>query len=111
MKIRVEEFVDENGVNPFREWFDNLSKEPADRVEEVIERMRMGNMGDVKSLRDGVWERRIHSSEVPIRIYFGYGNDNRTIVILLAGGTKKQQKRDIRIAKQRWQEHLSRQAG
>ena len=110
MEIKVEYFIDEDGDNPFQEWYDSLDGDLAKRVFDAVTRMAMGNMSDVKSLRDGVWERRIHSKETPIRIYFGYGNDNKTLVILLAGGTKKRQEKDIKVAKARWQEYISRQS-
>ena len=62
-----------------------------------IRRMELGNPGDVKPVGDGVSEMRIAYGP-GYRVYFTRTGD--TIVILLCGGDKSSQSRDIALAKQ-----------
>ena len=48
--LAVEEYVAENGKNPFKEWFDNLSKDIQARIAARIERFQNGNFGDHKKV-------------------------------------------------------------
>jgi len=64
--------------------------------------MENGNFGDSKSVGDGVQELRMHFG-AGYRVY--YGRDGDTIVILLGGGSKRGQSRDIKAAKRRWMEY------
>jgi len=67
--------------------------------------MERRNFGDSKSVGGGVWERRIDYGP-GYRIYFG--RDGDALVILLAGGTKKKQARDIEQAQLRWADYKRR---
>jgi len=58
-----------------------------------------GNTSNTKSLGGGVYELKIHFGP-GYRVYYGY--DGPKIVVLLAGGTKKRQEKDIDTAKKRW---------
>lgn len=64
--------------------------------------MRYGNLGDVKRVAEGVFERRLHFGP-GYRIYFG--REGSQVVILLAGGTKRTQRRDVEAAKRLWSEY------
>ncbi len=64
--------------------------------------MRLGNPGDWKALGDGVFELRIDHGP-GYRVYFG--QQGFEIVVLLAGGTKSTQQRDIKRAKEYWHEY------
>lgn len=64
--------------------------------------MKLGNFGDVKPVGEGVSERRIDYGP-GYRLYFG--RDGERLVILLAGGTKRRQQRDIDRAKAAWREY------
>lgn len=65
-------------------------------------RLEQGNSSNIKGLGAGVLEYKIDFGP-GYRIYFG--RDGKELIILLAGGSKKEQDNDIRIAKKRWNEY------
>ena len=69
------------------------------RVLTRLDRVELGNFGDWKSVGGGVSELRLDVGP-GYRVYFG--RDGKDIVILLGGGTKKRQVRDIENAKKYW---------
>ncbi len=71
-------------------------------------RIGQGNLSNVKGVGSGVLEYKIDFGP-GYRVYFG--KDGETIVILLAGGTKKRQQRDIEDAQVRWQDYKDRKKG
>ena len=80
----------------FDRWFSKLSdRRAARRIQARIDRMEDGNFGDCKSVGEGVMETRIHYGP-RYRIY--YVQRGTEIVILLAGGDKSTQSRDIETA-------------
>ena len=80
----------------FARWIDGLRDVRARaRILVRIERLAGGNPGDVKPVGQGVSELRIDHGP-GYRVYFKHHGD--VLVILLAGGTKKTQSRDIRRA-------------
>jgi putative addiction module killer protein len=88
------------GKRPFDEWLDDL-KDPMTkaRVRARLDRVVTGNFGDSKSLGDGVYELRF-TLGAGIRVY--YGLDGDTLVVLLLGGDKSSQDKDILKAKEYW---------
>ena len=81
----------------FTAWLDHLNDErAAARVVTRIRRMEIGNAGDVRSVGEGVSEIRIDYGP-GYRVYFA--RRGRTLVILLCGGDKKSQRKDIALAK------------
>lgn len=100
-EIRV--YQTKDGREPFNEWLDSIrDTNTQDRIQARIARIEDGNMGDCQSVGEGVYELRLHFG-TGYRIYFGQiGN---TIVILLCGGDKSSQKRDIDRAKTYWLEY------
>ena len=105
MSITVKEYISENGKSPFASWFNSIDNQTAAKVSTALTRIEMGNTSNVKSVGDGVLEYRIHFGP-GIRIYFGMDGD--TLVILLAGGTKRRQQNDISSAKERWRNYKQR---
>ncbi len=81
----------------FSEWLKALrDKNAAARIAVRIRRLELGNPGDIKSVGDGVSEMRIDYGP-GYRLYLTY--TGRTLVILLCGGDKSSQARDIAQAK------------
>jgi putative addiction module killer protein len=80
----------------FDRWFDGLkSRADKARIEVRIRRADNGNFGDVKPVGEGVSEMRIHSG-AGYRVYFM--QRGLELVILLAGGDKSTQQKDIKTA-------------
>ena len=100
-KVRVmKSLVLENGRCPFDEWLDGLGDVALMRaVDARLTRIRDGNFGDHKSLGHGVYELRIDRGP-GLRVYYGLDGDE--IVILLGGGDKHTQSKDIRRAQHLW---------
>lgn len=72
------------------------------KIDIRIARLRLGNFGDAKSVAQGVYELRVHFGP-GYRIYYGLEGDK--IVLLLCGGEKKTQKKDIKKAKAFWKDY------
>ena len=102
----VKLYVDQNSREPFAKWLDGLRDAKARRsISRRIEALEYGHYGDVKPVGNGVSELRIFSGP-GYRVYFGEeGND---IVILLCGGDKDSQSRDIKTAHTYWKEYKNR---
>lgn len=103
--VRVVEYLDATGRSPFGGWFDGLDVQTAVHVRRSTARMEAGNFGDAKAVGKGVIERRIDAGP-GYRIYFGRDGDD--LVILLAGGTKKRQQKDIETAQRYWSDYKDR---
>jgi putative addiction module killer protein len=90
------------GQVPFEDWLDELKdKRAVARVLARLARVRLGNLGDCKPVGEGVSELRVDYGP-GYRVYFG--QQGQTLVVLLCGGDKRTQDRDIRLAKQFWRE-------
>jgi len=90
-------FRAKDGQVPFKEWLDDLNdKRAVARVLARLARVRQGNLGDCKSVGEGVAELRVDYGP-GYRVYFG--QKGQTLVVLLCGGDKRTQYRDIRLAK------------
>lgn len=95
-------FRAQDGKVPFEEWLNELNDKAAvARVLAHLARVRQGNLGDCKPVGAGVSELRVDYGP-GYRVYFG--QQGRTLVVLLCGGDKRTQDRDIRLAKQYWRE-------
>lgn len=93
-------YVTENGKSPFLEWINDLDMKSEIIVDRLIQRVAQGGAKkSIKSLKDGVFEIKIpHASG--LRVYFA--EDGKTVIVLLVGGDKKTQTRDIKKAKEYW---------
>src|ERR1700733_8714359 len=80
----------------FREWIDSLAdRTAAARIAQRMVRLQSGLLGDVKPVGGGVSELRVDHGP-GYRVYFV--QRGQTVVILLCGGDKRSQRRDIRRA-------------
>ncbi len=96
-------YQDAAGHEPFTEWIEGFRDErDRRRILQRVFRMESNNYGDFKSLRGGVFELRLHFG-AGYRVYFA--EDGTTIVVLLCGGDKSTQKKDIEKAKDYWKEY------
>lgn len=83
-------------THEYQDWFTTLpDKLVKARIQARIDRLQDGNPGDVASVGEGVSELRLHFGS-GWRIY--YTERNGQIIILLAGGNKKTQASDIKLA-------------
>lgn len=98
----VLEYVRPDGRSPFAEWLESLVSTEALKVTSSLHKMRHGNFSNAKSLGDGVWEFKIDSGP-GYRIY--YGKIGKKVILLLAGGTKKGQQKDIDLSKKLFREY------
>ena len=102
----LDEYVTAEGKNPFREWLHALRDVRARaRIRVRLNRVRLGNFGDAKSIGDGVSELRIPYGP-GYRVYFA--RTGSTVVLLLCGGDKSTQKRDVNTAKDYWLDYQRR---
>jgi putative addiction module killer protein len=95
-------YVASDGQQPFAAWFADLDAVARAKVTRAIVRLEQGNFSNVRSVGEGVFEYRIDFGP-GYRVYFG--QDGQTLVILLTGGTKKRQQRDIAAAHGCWQDY------
>jgi putative addiction module killer protein len=103
MKLTVREYLSLDGMSYFREWLDSLPVQVKARIQARVFRFELGNLGDNKSVGCGVWEARVMFGP-GYRIYFG--KEGNSIILLLLGGDKSSQTRDIRKAQNLWKEYL-----
>lgn len=107
MEIKIEIFETDLGQCPFDAWFNNLREmHTRAKILTRIDRLKLGNFGDCKSLGDGVSELRIHYGP-GIRIY--YSKIGNKIILLLCGGDKGSQRKDISKAKEYLKEYQIRE--
>ena len=104
----IEYFITGTGKKPFKDWLEGL-KDVAGRAKIRIrlDRARLGNLGDNRSVGEGVRELRIDYGP-GYRVYFAL--DGARIILLLLGGDKSSQERDIAQAKEYWRDHQRRSA-
>ena len=100
--IEIKEYIDDRGRSPFSRWFNGLDAGAAARVRTSLARMEAGNLFNVRGVGRGVLECRINVGP-GYRVYFG--RDGDILIVLLGGGTKARQQRDIEWARELWQDY------
>jgi putative addiction module killer protein len=108
ISLQILEYLDPDGDSPYRDWFESLNAQAAAKVTVALTRVELGNLSNVKGVGAGVQEFRIDFGP-GYRVYFGKDGDH--LVILLAGGTKSRQQRDIATAQKRWADYKKRKKG
>jgi putative addiction module killer protein len=101
-------YVAADGRQPFAEWFAEVEGIARAKITRAIVRLEQGNFSNVKSVGEGVFEYRVDFGP-GYRVYFG--QDGPSLVILLTGGTKKRQQRDIDSAYAYWRDYKARKRG
>ena len=98
-------YTDKAGKEPFTKWLDGLKDARSRRrILARLRRLEQGNYGDCKHLQDAIFELRLFFGPGH-RIYFS--EDGDTLVILLCGGDKSNQVKDIKKAITYWNEYKS----
>lgn len=99
-------YVTADGRSPFSEWLASLRDGTARaKIRVRLDRISLGNIGDCHSVGEGVQELRIDHGP-GYRVYFGQLGS--IIVLLLCGGDKSAQAKDIDLAKYYWNEYRRR---
>ncbi len=97
--IELRGYIDDFGNRPFSRWFDGLSVDAAAKVVTALSRMEQGNFSSIKAVGSGIFEYKIDFGP-GYRVYFDKDGDR--LIILIGGGTKKRQSRDIAMAQEHW---------
>jgi putative addiction module killer protein len=101
LPLELRELLTDDGTSPFGRWFESLDVQAAAKVVTATLRMEQGNLANVKWF-SGIGEYRIDSGP-GYRIYFA--RDGANTLLLLGGGTKRHQWRDVDRALSRWDEY------
>jgi putative addiction module killer protein len=92
----------EKGSYPCKEWLDSFEKQAVfSKFQDRLIRLRAGNFGDHRAVGKGVVELKMDLGP-GYRLYIGQDGD---LVILLCGGTKATQKKDIKTAQYYWEDY------
>ena len=95
----LEKYVSDSGTCPFDKWKATLDEKAQSRVDDRLDRLRFGNFGDHKPIGEELYELRFFFGP-GYRIYYAIVEGR--IILLIAGGDKKTQSKDIRKAKNIW---------
>ncbi len=103
MNNLINEYITPDNKAPYSIWIDGLKdKVGKARIIFQVDRMELGIFGDSEPVGDGVSELRIHYGP-GYRVY--YSKECKNIYLLLCGGDKSSQKKDIKLAKQYWKDY------
>ena len=106
MPFHLTYYAELTGRKPFREWLLGLRDRMAvQRIAARLDRLEIGNLGDYKSVGSGVMELRIDYGP-GYRVYYAFAGSS--IVLLLLGGDKRTQQRDIETAQSYWRDYQER---
>ena len=106
MSYKVEEYLREDGASPYEDWFMGLDTMAAAKITTVKLKLEQGNLSNVKWFR-GIGEYRLDWGP-GYRVYIG--KDGERLIILLGGGTKKGQQKDVERAVAMWKEYIERKS-
>jgi putative addiction module killer protein len=102
MTFEITVYETEQGKRPFNDWLEGIDRQARNRVNIALLKLEEGNTGSLKSVGDGVHEIRL-TYGAGFRVYLGI--DGTRVVLLLHGGTKKLQSKDIAKAKDLWRRY------
>ena len=102
----INEYTDEKGKSPYADWLCGLRDARAKaKIIMQVDKMELGLFGDVEPIGEGLSELRVHYGP-GYRVY--YGKEGQQCYLLLCGGDKSTQSKDIKKAKEYWQDHRRR---
>lgn len=105
---KIEHYLLKNGTDPFEKWLKELNDIKARaKINVKIERLSIGNFNSSKPLGDGISELKINYGP-GYRVY--YGQSGKLVILLLCGGNKSTQQKDIATAKEYWLDFKRRSA-
>lgn len=100
---QLEIFCRANGTEPFTRWLGGIAaRHVRASVLDRLTRVEAGNFGDMRAVGDGVLELRVHLGP-GYRVFLARDGPARVVVLL--GGTKATQRRDIAQARLLWREY------
>ena len=105
-KLKI--YSTEKGKEPFSDWINSLEITDQARVDARIDRIITGNLGEYKHIQEKIYELKFKNRS-GFRIY--YAIDGETLILLINGGNKRTQDRDIKKAKEYWNDYKKRKAG
>lgn len=102
--MQVLHYLDSRGNDAYQDWLDHVRDITGRiavqrRIDRIVD---TGNLGSHGFCQDGVWELKVDVGP-GYRVY--YVETRKTVVLLLCGGTKRSQKRDIMQAVKYWREY------
>ena len=92
-------FEGRSGERPYVDWLDKLDWKTQERILARVARMGRGQFGDFKALSGGLYELRLFFGP-GYRVYFA--ERSGTVILILTGGSKSSQTRDIQRARELW---------
>ncbi len=96
----INEYITPDQKAPYSMWLDGLKDHVGKaRIISQVDRMELGIFGDSEPVGEGVSELRIHYGP-GYRVY--YAKEGKNIYLLLCGGDKSSQRKDIKLAKKYW---------
>lgn len=106
MKNTINEYINDKGNSPYADWLGGLKDAKAKaKIMIRVDRMELGLFGDVEPIGEGLSELRLDYGP-GYRVY--YGREGNKVYLLLCGGDKSTQSKDIKLAKKYWQDHKRR---
>ncbi len=104
--MEIRKYHQPDGVVPFDRWLSKLKDARAKaQIFTQLDRLKLDFIGNWKPVGEGVFELRIFEGK-GYRVYFAH--ESKSMVILLCGGDKSSQVRDIKLAKSYWREYRRR---
>ncbi len=101
----IEYYLTATDKKPFKEWVDGLDNVARAKIRIRLDRVRLGNLGKNRHVGEGVYELKIDYGP-GYRVY--YALNGKTVVLLLLGGDKSTQGKDILQAKTYWKDFKTR---
>jgi putative addiction module killer protein len=102
----IDYYLTDDGKKPFEVWLKSLKDiNGRAKIRVRLDRARLGNLGDHRAVGEGVQELRVDYGP-GYRVYFAL--DGNRLILLLLGGDKSTQGKDIATSKEYWRQHLRR---